>query len=78
MRNVAGQVAGVTSQTTFGSPGARSPALVIGEWEEKSPWAPLAERRAGLKGNAVTSFGDDGDDEHHRHHLAQRRSISSR
>jgi len=59
MRNVAGQVAGVTSQTTFGSPG-RIPGILVGEWEERSPWAPLAERRAGIKGNAVTSFGAMG------------------
>lgn len=58
MRNVAGQVAGVTSQTTFGSPG-RVAGILTGEWEEKSPWAPLAERR-GVKGNAVTSFGTMG------------------
>jgi len=58
MRNVAGQVPGVTSQTTFGSPG-RIAGLVTGEWEERSPWAPLAERR-GVKGNAVTSFGTMG------------------
>lgn len=59
MRNVAGQVAGVTSQTTFGSPG-RLAGLLIGEWEERSPWAPLAERRAGVKGNAVTAFSTMG------------------
>ncbi|MCB2073657.1 MAG: hypothetical protein H6917_12430 [Novosphingobium sp.] len=59
MRNVAGQVAGVTSQTTFGSPG-RISGLLMGEWEEKSPWAPLAERRAGIKGNAVTAFSTMG------------------
>jgi hypothetical protein len=58
MRNVAGQLAGVTSQTTFGSPG-RVAGIVTGEWEEKSPWAPLAERR-GVAGNAVTSFGTMG------------------
>ncbi|WCT73491.1 hypothetical protein PQ455_18085 [Sphingomonas naphthae] len=58
MRNVAGQVAGVTSQTTFGSPG-RVAGIVTGEWEEKSPWAPLGERR-GVSGNAVTSFGTMG------------------
>jgi hypothetical protein len=58
MRNIAGQVAGLTSQTTFGSPG-RLAGLVTGEWEERSPWAPLAERR-GIKGNAVTSFGTMG------------------
>ena len=58
-RNVAGQVAGVPSQTTFGSPG-RVAGIVTGEWEEKSPWAPLAERRAGICGSAVTSFGTMG------------------
>ncbi len=59
IRNVAGQVAGETSQTTFGSPG-RISGLLAGEWEERSPWAPLAERRAGIKGNAVTAFGTMG------------------
>lgn len=58
MRNVAGQVAGVTSQSTFGSPG-RIPGILVGEWEERSPWTPLAERR-GVHGNAVTSFGAMG------------------
>ena len=58
MRNVAGQVAGDTSQTTFGSPG-RIAGILVGEWEEKSPWAPLGERR-GVSGNAVTSFGAMG------------------
>ncbi|HXK22901.1 MAG TPA: hypothetical protein VMS55_09530 [Myxococcota bacterium] len=58
LRNVAGQVPGVTSQTTFGSPG-RIAGVVTGEWEERSPWAPLAERR-GVAGNAVTSFGAMG------------------
>jgi len=59
MRNIAGQVAGVTSQTTFGSPG-RISGLLIGEWEEKSPWEPLAVRRAGINGNAVTAFSTMG------------------
>ena len=59
MRNVAGQVAGVTSQTTFGSPG-RLASILVGEWEERSHWAPLAERRAGVRGNAVTCFGTMG------------------
>lgn len=58
MRNIAGQVPGLTSQTTFGSPG-RIAGIVTGEWEEKSPWAPFAERR-GVSGNAVTSFGTMG------------------
>ena len=59
MRNVAGQVVGVTSQSTFGSP-ARISSLCVAEWEERSPWAPLAERRAGIKGDAVTTFGGMG------------------
>jgi hypothetical protein len=59
MRNIAGQVPGKTSQTTFGSPG-RVAGILVGEWEEKSPWAPLAERRAGVKGDAVTCFGAMG------------------
>ncbi|MFT4046652.1 MAG: hypothetical protein QM661_08150 [Solimonas sp.] len=58
MRNVAGQMPGVSSQTTFGSPG-RVAGLIVGEWEERSPWAPLAERR-GVAGDAVTSFGTMG------------------
>ncbi|MBY0511101.1 MAG: hypothetical protein K2P94_13245 [Rhodospirillaceae bacterium] len=58
IRNVAGQIIGVTSQSTFGSPG-RVAGIVFGEWEERSPWAPLAERR-GVKGNAVTAYGTNG------------------
>lgn len=59
MRNIAGQIPGVTSQTTFGSPG-RVAGVLVGEWEERSPWAPLAQRRGGFKGNAVTCFGTMG------------------
>ncbi|ETB36329.1 hypothetical protein N602_24290 [Mycobacterium avium subsp. hominissuis 10-5606] len=58
MRNVAGQQIGVTSQSTFGQP-ARTVGIVFGEWEERSPWAPLAERR-GVPGDAVTAFGTMG------------------
>jgi hypothetical protein len=58
MRNVAGQVVGFTSQSTFGSP-SRVAGIVVGEWEERSPWTPLAERR-GVSGNAVTAFGGMG------------------
>jgi len=58
MRNVAGQVVGITSQSTFGSP-SRLAGIVVGEWEERSPWTPLAERR-GVSGNAVTAFGGMG------------------
>ncbi len=58
MRNVAGQVVNVTSQSTFGSPG-RVSGILFGEWEERSPWVPLAERR-GIRGDAVTVFGTMG------------------
>jgi hypothetical protein len=58
IRNVAGQVIGGTSQSTFGSPG-RVAGIVFGEWEERSPWAPFAERR-GVKGNAVSAYGTNG------------------
>ncbi len=61
MRNVAGQVVGTTSQSVFGQPG-RVTGIVVGEWEERSPWAPLAERRGvALDGvGAVTVFGAMG------------------
>jgi len=58
MRNLAGQAAGITSQSVFGTPG-RLAGIVFGEWEEASPWAPLAERR-GVAGNAVTVYGAMG------------------
>jgi len=51
-------VPGVTSQTTFGSPG-RVAGVVFGEWEERSPWQPFAERR-GVKGDAVSVYGSMG------------------
>jgi hypothetical protein len=58
MRNVAGQVIGVTSESMYGQPG-RVVGIVVGEWEERSPWAPLAERR-GFAGDALTVFGTMG------------------
>ena len=58
MRNVAGQRIGVTSQSTFGQPG-RVTGIVLGEWEERSPWEPLATRR-GYPGDAVTVYGAMG------------------
>ena len=58
MRNVAGQHVGTTSKSVYGNP-ARVAGMVIAEWEEKSPWAPLAERR-GVKGDAVTVYGAMG------------------
>src|SRR5215471_7559148 len=35
------------------------PGMVVGEWEERSPWSPLAERR-GFAGDAVTVHGCTG------------------
>lgn len=58
MRNVAGQVIGATSQSVYGTPG-RVAGILFGEWEERSPWAPLAERR-GVPGDAVTIYGAMG------------------
>ncbi|HEY6317172.1 MAG TPA: hypothetical protein VI462_04695 [Acidimicrobiia bacterium] len=58
MRNVGGQVVGVSSKSVFGQPG-RVTGIVVGEWEERSPWAPLAERR-GVSGDAVTVHGCTG------------------
>ena len=55
MRNVGGQKVGETSKSVFGQP-ARVTGMVVAEWEERSPWAPLAERR-GVSGNAVTVYG---------------------
>lgn len=52
MRNVGGQVVGQSSKSVFGQP-ARVTGVVVAEWEERSPWAPLAERR-GVAGDAVT------------------------
>jgi hypothetical protein len=58
MRNVAGQIVGVSSKSVFGQPG-RVAGIAVGEWEERSPWTPLAERR-GVAGNAVTVHGCTG------------------
>jgi hypothetical protein len=55
MRNVGGQVVGISSKSVFGQPG-RVSGIVVGEWEERSPWPPLAERR-GVTGDAVTVHG---------------------
>jgi hypothetical protein len=58
MRNVGGQRIGTNSECVFGQPG-RITGVVFGEWEERSPWPPLAQRR-GVTGNAVTAFGANG------------------
>jgi hypothetical protein len=60
MRNVGGQVVGETSKSVFGQPG-RVAGIVVGEWEERSPWPPLAERRGVAPGqSAVTVHGCTG------------------
>jgi len=60
MRNVAGQKVGESSKSVFGQPG-RVTGIVVGEWEERSPWAPLSERRGVPAGrNAVTVHGVTG------------------
>jgi hypothetical protein len=58
IKNIAGQEVAVTSETTFGTPG-RVAGIMFGEWEERSPWAPFAERR-GIPGNAVSVYGTMG------------------
>ncbi len=55
MRNVAGQQPGKTTESVYGQPG-RVAGIVVGEWEERSPWGSLAARR-GVNGDAVTAFG---------------------
>ncbi|MEP6624006.1 MAG: hypothetical protein ABJC79_06170 [Acidimicrobiia bacterium] len=60
MRNVGGQVVGVSSKSVFGQPG-RVAGIVVAEWEERSPWAPLATRRGIADGaNALTVHGCTG------------------
>ncbi len=58
MRNVGGQVVGLSSKSVFGQPG-RVAGIVVGEWEERSPWPPLGALR-GVPGNAVTVHGCTG------------------
>ena len=60
MRNVGGQVVGESSKSVFGQP-ARVTGIVVGEWEERSPWASLSERRGVAAGaSAVTVHGCTG------------------
>jgi len=60
MRNVGGQVVGESSKSVFGQP-ARVTGMVVAEWEERSPWPPLAERRGLPPGvSAVTVHGATG------------------
>jgi hypothetical protein len=60
MRNVGGQRVGLSSKSVFGQPG-RVSGVCVAEWEERSPWAPLAERRGAAAGaSAVTVHGCTG------------------
>jgi hypothetical protein len=59
LRNIGGQRAGETSRTVFGQP-ARF-GLCFGEWEERSPWPSLAERRGFTREQeVVTVHGGKG------------------
>ncbi|MCU1426638.1 MAG: hypothetical protein JWL83_638 [Actinomycetia bacterium] len=60
IRNVGGQRVGLNSKSVFGQPG-RVSGICVAEWEERSPWAPLAQRRGVATGaNAVTAHGCTG------------------
>jgi hypothetical protein len=60
MRNIGGQVVGRSSKSVFGQP-ARVSGMVVAEWEERSPWEPLAERRGVATGaGALTVHGATG------------------
>jgi hypothetical protein len=59
IRNIGGQRAGETTKTVFGQP-ARF-GFCIGEWEERSPWPSLAERRGyTIDQDVVTVHGGKG------------------
>jgi hypothetical protein len=60
VRNIGGQRVGLNSKSVFGQPG-RVTGICVAEWEERSPWVPLAERRGTQPGtNAVTVHGCTG------------------
>jgi hypothetical protein len=59
LRNIGGQRAGETTKSVFGQP-ARF-GFCIGEWEERSPWPSLAERRGfAAADDVVTVHGGKG------------------
>jgi len=59
LRNIGGQRVGVNSKSVFGQP-ART-GLCFGEWEERSPWAPLSTRLGFAPGDdVVTVHGSKG------------------
>lgn len=60
LRNVGGQRIGVTSKSVFGQP-ARVSGLCFAEWEERSPWPTLAERRGyDARDEVVSCHGSKG------------------
>jgi hypothetical protein len=60
MRNIGGQRVGLNSKSVFGQPG-RIAGICVAEWEERSPWSPLAQRRGVAAGeSAVTVQGCTG------------------
>jgi hypothetical protein len=59
IRNIGGQRAGETTKSVFGQP-ARI-GFCIGEWEERSPWPSLAQRRGfSVDDDVVTVHGGKG------------------
>ncbi|MDP9331827.1 MAG: hypothetical protein M3Q30_00750 [Actinomycetota bacterium] len=59
LRNIGGQRAGDTTKSVFGQP-ARF-GFCIGEWEERSPWPSLAQRRGfSADDDVVTVHGGKG------------------
>jgi hypothetical protein len=59
LRNIGGQRAGDTSRTVFGQP-ARF-GMCFGEWEERSPWPSLAQRRGfTAEQEVITAHGAKG------------------
>lgn len=60
LRNIGGQRVGQTSRSVFGQ--AARFGQCLGEWEERSPWPTLAERRGFARGQeVVTVHGSKGD-----------------
>jgi hypothetical protein len=59
LRNIGGQRAGETSRSVFGQPGRFG--VCFGEWEERSPWPSLAQRRGfGREREVVTVYSSNG------------------
>lgn len=60
LRNIGGQKVGVNSKSVFGQP-ARAAGLCFAEWEERSPWATVAEQMGHQRGvDVVTVHGGMG------------------